>query len=172
MRNLYIIRHGELEFSGERRCIGYTDIPLSERGKAQSRALSVFFNGRTLSAVYTSPLYRARQTAELLSRGRWPIVVCDSLIELAMGEWEGLTFSEIQSKFPELYEQRGKNPAITPPNGESLEAGQARVGAAIQQILAETSGDIVIAAHSGINRLLMCKYKGVPLNEWMSMPQP
>jgi putative nucleotidyltransferase with HDIG domain len=89
-----------------------------------------------------------------------------------MGEWEGMPFSEIRSKFPELYEQRGKNPVITPPNGETLSVCQARAASAIQQILAETSGDIVIAAHAGINRLLICKYKGLPLNEWMTMPQP
>jgi putative nucleotidyltransferase with HDIG domain len=172
MRNLYIIRHGEPEFGGEKRCIGHTDIPLSERGKDQARALSFFFDNREMSAVYTSPLGRAYQTAELLSRGRWPVKVCDSLLELDMGEWEGLTFSEIRRKFPDLYEQRGQNPEITPPNGETLEAGQARAAAAIQQILLETSGDVIAAAHSGIIRLLICKYQGIPLSGWMTVPQP
>jgi probable phosphoglycerate mutase len=173
VRTVYLIRHGELEFGGEKRCIGHTDIPLSDKGKVLAAALSVFFNSRNLTAVYTSPAGRAGQTAELLSRGRWPLTVCDSLAELHMGEWEGLTFSEIRKKYPELYELRGKNPeSVTPPNGEALEAGQARAAAAIQHILLETTGDIAVVAHSGINRLLICKYKGTALNEWMNIPQP
>jgi putative nucleotidyltransferase with HDIG domain len=175
MRILYIIRHGEPEFNGEKRCIGHTDIPLSERGKDQARALSVFFDGRELGAVYTSPAGRAYQTAELLSRGRWPLRVCDSLLELDMGEWEGLAFSEIRRRFPLLYEQRGQNPEITPPNGETLAAGQTRAAAAIQQILSSPGtvpGDIAVVAHSGVNRLLLCKYQNIPLNEWMAVPQP
>jgi putative nucleotidyltransferase with HDIG domain len=170
MRNLYIIRHGEPEFNGEKRCIGHTDLPLSERGKDQARALAVFFDNRTLSTVYSSPLSRVHETAELLCKNRRPIVVCDSLTELAMGEWEGLTFSEIRRRFPALYEQRGKNPVITSPNGEALESGQTRAAAAIQQILQtpDTSqGDIVVVAHAGINRLLVCRYKGMAMNEWM-----
>ncbi|MDR3337584.1 MAG: histidine phosphatase family protein [Treponema sp.] len=172
MRSLYIIRHGEPEFNGEKRCIGHTDIPLSERGKGQAGALSVFFDHRELTAVFTSPAKRACQTAELLSRGRWPLAVCEPLVELYMGEWEGLTFSEIRCRFSDLYEQRGKNPEITPPQGEPLAAGQRRAAGAIQQILSKTTGDIAVVAHAGINRLLMCKYNDIPLNEWMTVPQP
>jgi putative nucleotidyltransferase with HDIG domain len=99
--------------------------------------------------------------------------VCDSLTELDMGDWEGLTFSEIKRKFPELYEQRGQNPGrFTPPNGETLAAGQMRAAAAVQQILSKTTGDIAVIAHSGINRLLLCMYKGIALTEWITIPQP
>jgi broad specificity phosphatase PhoE len=90
-----------------------------------------------------------------------------------MGEWEGLTFSEIKRRFPELYEQRGQNPErFTPPNGETLAAGQTRAAGTIQEILSKTTGDIAIVAHSGINRLLLCTYKNIPLNEWMTISQP
>jgi probable phosphoglycerate mutase len=90
-----------------------------------------------------------------------------------MGAWEGLSFSQIKQQFPELYELRGQNPqAHIPPNGETLEAGQARVDGAVQRILSKTTGDIAIVAHSGINRLLLCKYKEIGLNEWINIPQP
>jgi putative nucleotidyltransferase with HDIG domain len=173
MRTLYLIRHGKLHFGGEKRCIGHTDIPLSERGENQARRLSEYFDGRELTAIYTSPLSRARATAEYVSRGRWPVETGDFLIELNMGAWEGLTFTEIKQKFPELYEQRGQTPeSCTPPGGETLLDAQTRAAAAVQHILSTTTGDIAVVAHAGINRLLIGKYKKIGLNEWMNIPQP
>jgi probable phosphoglycerate mutase len=173
MRTLYLIRHGEVDFGGEKRCIGHTDLPLSKHGEDQARGLSEFFDDKDLTVIYTSPLSRAYATAEYVSRGRWPVETCDSLVELDMGAWEGLTFAEIKNKFPELYKLRGQNPqAHIPPNGETLEAGQARAAGAVRRILAKTTGDIAVVAHSGVNRLLLCAYKNTGLNEWINMPQP
>jgi putative nucleotidyltransferase with HDIG domain len=112
-------------------------------------------------------------TADILSRGRQWIEVHDSLIELDMGEWEGLTFSEIRQRFPDLYEQRGKAPErFTPPNGETLAAGQQRIVTAMRHIMLQEHGDIAVVAHSGINRLLICAYNEIPLKDWMTVPQP
>jgi putative nucleotidyltransferase with HDIG domain len=178
VRTVYLIRHGEVDFGGEKRCVGHTEVSLSERGKAQIAELAAFFENRELSTVYTSPLERTRLTAEYIFRGRWPIEVCNSLIELFMGDWEGLTFSEIRQRYPELYERRGQNPeVVTPPNGETLAAAQVRAAAAIETILSNSKrrrfgGDIAVVAHGGINRLLLCKYLEIALKDWQTIPQP
>jgi putative nucleotidyltransferase with HDIG domain len=173
VRRIFLLRHGEVDCGGVKRCIGRTDLPLSERGKSQVARLGIFFDGKHVSVVYTSPAQRARLTADSISRGLLPVKVCDALGEIDMGDWEGLSFAEIRERYPELYARRGENPgAVIPPNGESLANAQARAVASIEGILGETRGTIAVVAHAGINRLLICKYRNLALNEWLSLPQP
>ena len=64
MRTIYLIRHGKPEFPDERKyCIGRTDLPLSEEGRTQIRALGETFAGRRIEKIYTSPLKRCRESA-------------------------------------------------------------------------------------------------------------
>lgn len=179
MRTVYLLRHGEVDFGGIKRCIGRTDLPLSERGKKQAARLGTFFDGKDISAVYAGSAQRTRLTAELLSRGRWPVRVWNSaefgnsLAEIDMGDWEGLGFSEIRERFPELYAQRGRAPeTVIPPMGETPSGAQARSIEALKQILSQSEGNIIIVGHSGINRLLICYYRNIALHAWMSLPQP
>jgi putative nucleotidyltransferase with HDIG domain len=173
LRTLYLIRHGEVDFGGVKRCIGRTDTPLSERGKKQAERLKVFFIGKGLTALYAGPAQRTRLTADIISQGRWPVQICDGLAEIDMGDWEGLTFAEIRERFPDLYAQRGRNPAEHfPPNGEAPAHVQIRAAAAIDRILTQSEGNIAVVAHSGINRLLLCKYRNLAPEDWLSLPQP
>jgi alpha-ribazole phosphatase len=173
MRTIYLIRHGKVAFHGKKCCIGRTDLPLSEGGRNQALELASYFHDKDLTIIYTSPLERARSTADLLAQGRWPIEACPLLTELNMGDWEGLTFSEIKDTWPALYAERGQNPeSVVPPNGETLSDAMDRIGAVFQQILSHSSGNIAIVAHSAVNRLLICKLAGLPLRSWASLPQP
>jgi putative nucleotidyltransferase with HDIG domain len=146
---------------------------LSERGKIQAARLGDFFAAQGLSAVYSSPARRARLTAEAMSRGLVPVKVCDTLQEIDMGDWEGLSFAEIRERYPGLYERRGKNPGtVVPPNAEAPAHAQARAASALERILGESAGAIALAGHAGINRLLLCAYGNRGLDEWLSLPQP
>jgi hypothetical protein len=89
-----------------------------------------------------------------------------------MGEWEGLAFSQIRETWPELYEERGRNPEVSPPHGETLSGATERIADAFQQILSKSSGNIIITAHSAVNRLLICKLRGLSLSSWAELPQP
>jgi hypothetical protein len=90
-----------------------------------------------------------------------------------MGAWEGLSFSEIRDIYPELYQKRGENPeSVSPPNGETLATASDRISAAFYQILLKSTGDIVLVAHSGVIRILICMLKGLPLKAWLTLPQP
>lgn len=89
MRTIYLIRHGKPEFPDERKyCIGRTDLPLSEEGRTQIRALGETFAGRRIEKIYTSPLKRCRESAAILQEvidRSIPIEVVDGLAEIDMG---------------------------------------------------------------------------------------
>ena len=102
MRDLYLVRHGQVDFPNNiRRCIGWTDLPLSPKGKRQGQELGKYFRLATAKQipVFTSPLKRASETAELLAEGN-PVLVEEGLKELNMGEWENIPMSHQDPKHP------------------------------------------------------------------------
>ena len=94
MRTIYLIRHGKPEFPDERKyCIGRTDLPLSEEGRTQIRALGETFAGRRIEKIYTSPLKRCRESAAILQEvidRSIPIEVVDGLAEIGGMGWSFL----------------------------------------------------------------------------------
>lgn len=146
MRRLYLIRHGLPEFpGGERMCIGTTDLPLSEEGFRQAEAMARVLP--PVTAVFSSPLTRCRQTAAVLNM---PVTVLDDLRELHAGVWDGLTFTQIRKDFSELYAARGIDSAIPIPGSEDVAAGAERFRRALITALESSSGDIAVIAHGGI----------------------
>ena len=116
MRDLYLIRHGKVLFSdGKKRCIGRTDTPLDEEGRSQARDLAAYFAEHPVEKVYASPLKRARETADLLADGRYPVEIREDLIELDMGEWEDAPLNELHKEL-----------TSEPVRGEGRRAGRER----------------------------------------------
>ena len=101
---IVLVRHGETDWNRGRRFQGHADIPLNAAGLAQVRDLAEQLAGEAFSAAYTSPLRRARESAELLA-ARLGVEVrpCDALKEVDVGSWSGLTVPEVESRFPEGY---------------------------------------------------------------------
>ena len=98
MRNLYLVRHGQVDFPDHiPRCIGRTDLPLSEKGRKQGRELGDYFRFLTAAGVpvYASPLKRALETAGLLA-GDGSVCVEQGLLELDMGEWENMPRADLK----------------------------------------------------------------------------
>ena len=144
MRRVYLVRHGHPDIPlGERWCLGHTDLPLAAVGRMQA-ALLPFVPELLNKPVYSSWLSRAVETARpLCPEPR----IRDGLEEQNLGEWDGLPFSEIMVRWPELYEAREKNPDVWPDSAESTESVRQRMRAAVQNCLKETDGDIVIVSH-------------------------
>lgn len=163
-KTLYLIRHAEPDFpSGERICLGQkNDLPLSCAGMEQAALLQSAFRAVPLEAVYTSPLLRARETAEAVADGK-PLHVLDSLIELSGGEWDGLPIAGLRERYPEYFVPGTS--FTCPPGGESDESGLARALSALHFIDQRTERCAAIVAHSGINRLLLCHLLGRPTSE-------
>lgn len=158
MRKIYLIRHGRPDVPGGRRlCLGQTDIPLGALGRMQACLLGQELDQR-FSRVFSSPLSRAVQTAEGLSR---EITVLDGLAELSAGDWDGLDFDEIARCWPDLYAARGENPNLPIPGAEDAAAGQRRFLGAVECALNSFAGDIAITAHISVNQLLLCRALGI-----------
>ncbi|MGM9541935.1 MAG: histidine phosphatase family protein [Candidatus Limivicinus sp.] len=158
MRKLYLIRHGRPDIpQGKRLCLGRADIPLGTLGRMQACLLGQELEGR-VSRVFSSPLSRAVQTAEGISR---EVTVLDGLTELSAGDWDGLDFDEIARRWPALYAARGANPNLPIPGAEDAAAGQQRFLAAVRDALEASAGDIAIAAHISVNQLLLCQGLGI-----------
>ena len=146
MKKVYLIRHALPDFpGGKRMCIGTTDIPLGEKGLLQAAEMAKKLPA--ITAVFSSPLTRAVQTAEAIGL---PVTVLPDLREMYAGEWDGLTFEEIRQKYPELYAARFHDLTIPLPGAESYEDGIARFSAAMKASAEAASGDFAVVAHGGI----------------------
>ncbi len=160
---VYMVRHGATELTAEDRFAGSTDVTLSAEGRGQVAALAVRLEGETLDAVYTSPLRRTVETAELLAapHGLEPTIE-PGLSEIDYGRWEGLRRTEVQSRFGEEYELWQEDPlTIAPRNGESGINVLNRALPVIRRIVeAHRHRTVAIVSHKGTNRLLISSLMG------------
>lgn len=117
-----LLRHGETSLSGERRFSGTGDAPLTAAGEAQARAAATLMRRRgDVQVIVTSPLLRARRTAEVVGEVlELPVVEEPGLRETDFGAWEGYTFSEVRERWPDELAAWASNPSIAPPGGESF----------------------------------------------------
>lgn len=174
MRTLYLVRHGQpIRFKDGHCCISRTDLPLSDVGREHADMLKNFFKGCDISAIYTSPAVRCMETARIISGDTIPLFIKDSLWEIDVGQWEGLPFSEIKERWPELYAARGAHlGTVPPPGGESFEEAALRMERTISNILSESKGDIAVVSHSGIIRAWYSRMCELDMDDVFSVPQP
>ena len=126
-------------------CIGITDIPLGQQGMAQAQVMAAALP--PVTAVYSSPLRRAIQTAQAIGH---PVQILSGLREIYAGDWDGLTFDQIRQRYPELYAARGLDQTISPPGAEDKEAALVRFCSDLQQAAEKAPGDFAVVAHGGI----------------------
>jgi probable phosphoglycerate mutase len=154
---IWLVRHGETEWTVSRQHTGTTDIPLTAVGEERARALSAMLRSRSFALVMTSPLQRARRTAELAGFG--DAVVDPRLVELNYGEYEGRTTAEIHEQSPDWYLWRDGSPG-----GESMKEAGARADAVIEE-LSSAAGDVLLFGHGHFSRVLGARLLGLPASE-------
>jgi probable phosphoglycerate mutase len=145
---LILVRHGATAHSAEHRFSGRNDLPLNEDGRAQAAALAARRFGN-IAAVVTSPLRRARETAEVLADalGMRP-TVADAFTELDFGAFEGLTLAELRERFPAELAAWLASPDTAPPDGESFTALARRVRNGRTALIAKyPDANIVVVTH-------------------------
>ncbi len=152
---VYLIRHGETEWSLSGQHTGTTDLPLTENGRRAARRLGPLLGGKDFSLVLTSPLRRARDTCELAGLGDRAQVDPD-LIEWDYGEYEGLRPEEIHRTAPDWM-------VFTDgcPGGESPEQVGARVDRLIGKVRA-TAGPVALFGHGHLFRVFVARWIGLP----------
>jgi alpha-ribazole phosphatase len=164
-RVLYLVRHGKIrQEDDQRRYVGQVDLPLADEGRRQAEHLRRRMEHAEIEAAYCSDLVRSRETAEIASGGRFEVVVRPDLREISMGAWEGRTLGEVARQFPEEYRARGEDLAgFRVPGGESFLECARRVVPAFEDIVARSSGNVLVVGHAGVNRLLLCHVLGMPV---------
>jgi broad specificity phosphatase PhoE len=168
MSRLLLARHGQSVSNAVRRFQGVQDVALSELGARQAEALGRAIRRLPIAAVYTSPLERARRTAEIAAAGLGvPLTPVDDLRELSLGEWEGRTVEEIRALPGDPYEQWVRDPlACLPPGAEPLPEVQARVVSAMADIAAaHPNGQrVLVVCHGGVISAYLAHCLGLPLS--------
>ena len=168
MNRLLLARHGQSVSNAVRCFQGTHDVALSELGLRQADALAAALERRRVAAVYTSPMIRARGTAERVAeRLGLPLAIEVDLRELSLGEWEGCTVDEVCARPGNPYAQWVRDPVAAPPPGaEPLEAVQARVLGAVARIVAahRNGGEVLVVAHGGVISAYLAHCLGLPLS--------
>jgi alpha-ribazole phosphatase len=161
---LLAVRHGATEWSQARRFAGSRDIPLTAYGRLQAEAVAQALAGMSATAIYTSPLERARTSAEVIAKPHRvePIIEPD-FREMAFGAWEGLTRDELASRFQSEARVWASTPhALTPPQGEPLTAVDSRVRAALAALIEQHRGEtVILVSHAIVTRLIVLAALGL-----------
>ncbi len=172
---LLLVRHAETAHNRDGLVQGRADNPLSDLGLKQAAALAERLAPAPLDAIYSSPLVRARQTAEAIAASRGlPVTIEPDLIEMDVGEMEGLSGAELRERFPEfmkawLSEDAG---GAVMPGGESLVQVQARAIAVVERVVEQRPGGVVaLVSHNFVLLSLLCAVLGLPLAQFRRLRQ-
>lgn len=147
-----LIRHGESVWNNEGRIQGWSDSPLSERGREQAALVARRLAAAGISAVYASPLLRARETADVIAdKLGLKVEVDERLKELMLGELEGLTSEEVREQYPHVAHGWREDAWWVPiPGGERFRAFRRRVVEAMNEITERHADEtIAVVAHGG-----------------------
>jgi broad specificity phosphatase PhoE len=176
MTCILLIRHGRTAWNKEERFRGREDLPLDEVGWAQAKALAhrLAVEHPSLTAIYASPLRRARETAAPLAEALGLTVQTEpGLLDIDYGEWQGLTPAEAAERYPTLYQTWQIAPdRVHFPGGETLGQVQARARSALDATAVRHPDEtIVLVSHLVVCRLILCSVLGLPLARWTLLRQ-
>ena len=160
---LFLVRHGATQLTAENRFAGAVGVDLSDEGRRQVQCLARRLADDAITAVYTSPLSRTVETAEILAKPHGlTLVRRDGLREISHGRWEGLTREEVEDRFPGEYAEWESDPFIfAPDGGESGLAVLARALPVIREIvLAHQGHNVLVVSHKATLRLMLSSLLG------------
>jgi broad specificity phosphatase PhoE len=164
---IYLIRHGQTRSNATRYIMGSSNEDLDEKGREQVYRLSPRLAVVPLATVYTSPLQRALSTAEIIAGPhRLKPQMEQDLIEINVGDWQGLHIDEIKRRWPDLWQQSRIDPSdITLPDGESYRQVSERAVRAFNKIAGDSrEKKAVIVTHDIVIRLVVAHVLGVSSN--------
>lgn len=169
MSRLLLVRHGDTELGSTLRYWGQSDVKLSAVGLKQAERLRDRLATERIDAIYTSNLRRASASAEIIAAAhQLDIVGCYELNEVDFGKIEGLTFDEVSRLYPEVSQTWvSRSLSLEFPDGENFDKFNNRVSKFLSRLEKHTSDEtILITAHAGPLRLLVCHLLGLELRHW------
>jgi len=173
---ILLARHAETPWNAEGRYQGHIDIPLSAVGRAQAKALGQRLKNVPITRAVASPLSRTQSTAKAaLGAERESLLQLEpGFMEISHGQWEGKLASEIQASDPQRLQAWHQAPdTVQMPGGESLAQVLDRSWRALTAVTEDLGKDdiLLIVAHDGINRVILCKILGLPLSKLWNFRQ-
>lgn len=162
MRKLYLVRHATPNFKDNiKLCIGRTDIDIGDVGIEETEKLRDFFSDKKISCIFSSPLSRCVSTAEIISDGNMKVELDEGLMEIDMGEWEGIPLKDIVKELGD-----------EPKGGERRVDALDRLESTIIKIMDKTAGDVICVAHAGVNCAFIAKMTGADIKTSRAIRQP
>lgn len=170
---LYIMRHGRTDWNDAHRLQGRTDVPLNDEGRRMAERAREEIRDVHFDLCFCSPLRRARETAEIVLRGREiPILEDERLREMSFGVWEGVADSFLLPDCPVNVLFRAPEEYLVPvEDGESFDELFARTGAFLRDEVEprlEEGQDILIVGHGAMNCAIVSQLRALPLAEFWS----
>jgi len=157
---IYVIRHGETEWNKEEIFRGRKDIPLNEAGKRQAKWVGLYFSEKRIDRLVSSPLSRAVQTAEPISKATGAAVEpMEEFTDINFGIWEGLPLREVEERYPsdlKLWKESPEKLRIE--GGESLAMVRERISGGFGKITAGEEGTIAVATHRVICKVIVLHF--------------
>ncbi len=174
MTRLYLIRHGQVVGHEQRRYNGHSDVALTDLGVEQYHVLKERLADSHISACYSSNLTRCRIGAGIICE-QFDIepVHRSELRELNIGLWEGLTWQEIQNRWPDMWQARLNDLVhYRVPEGENLLDVEKRAMPVVREIVQRHQGqEVLLVGHGGLNRIILLDVIGAPLAHMFNIEQ-
>jgi broad specificity phosphatase PhoE len=161
---IVLVRHGETDWNRERRFQGHADTPLNEDGRSQAQELAELLVAKPVTALYTSPLRRASETAEILA-ATLGVEACalEALREIDVGAWEGLTIDEVTERYPERADEDWRSGWE---DGETYDELERRVVPALVELGSRhDGGNVVGVTHAGPIRAAIAASMGLAYDD-------
>ena len=168
---LVLVRHGETDWNRQRRFQGHADQPLNDAGRSQAGKLAHALRDEPVTALYTSPLMRARETAQILGVA-FGLEVCtlDALLEIDVGAWEGLTIEQVRERYPGRADQNWRSGWE---DGETYEELEQRVVPALIQLGSRhDDGRVLAVTHAGPLRAAIAASLGMSYDDARPLTGP
>jgi broad specificity phosphatase PhoE len=156
-RLVYLVRHGATDWNQAGRIQGQLDVPLNAEGRAQAQLVAQRLVSVAATALYSSDLLRAYETAQIIGQATGLAVIQKpGLREMHFGTWQGLTVQQIRERDPEIYAARRENPyEVPPPGGQTWQQFYQQAVRTLHDILQETDAQrLIVATHSGVCTVL------------------
>ncbi len=173
---ILLVRHGETDWNKARRFQGRSDVPLNRTGRDQAHALALALRQEKITAIHTSPLLRALETARIIKsfHPSAPLRQAEGLAEMDLGEFEGMLAQQWSEEYPDFRKAWLETPlSVIMPGGESLQEVQARAMDALERITTRYPPErtLLICSHSFVNRTILCHALNLSLDRFREVQQ-
>jgi probable phosphoglycerate mutase len=173
---IFLVRHGETDWNQGHRFQGRFDVPLNQDGKDQAHALALRLKDKPITAIYSSPLVRAVETARSIKvfHPSTPFFEEQGLIEMNLGDLDGMEAGRWVIQYPDFYKAWRMTPtSVKMPGGESLQEVQMRAIDTLERVskLCQPGSTLLLCSHNFVNLTILCYASNIPLDRFRDFRQ-